>query len=79
MHPIRTREEILQEVRHRLDIEGRSERLARLQGISRQAVDKWLRTGIPRDKVGIISGLTGLPDYVIRPDEFLPPVEGSQR
>lgn len=80
MHPIHTRAEILQEVRERLEFDGKtSRRLAGLFGVKRQAVDKWLRTGIPAEKVPMVSSLTGLPDYVIRPDKFLPPMEAAQQ
>jgi len=78
-HPIMNREQLLQEIRERLGGHGSATTLARIRGVSIAAAAKWLRVGIPRSEVGIVSNLTGLPPHVIRPDEFLPPVEANRQ
>lgn len=74
-YPIQTRDELLGEIRQRLGGHGAATTLARLRGVSISAAAKWLRQGIPPSEVGIIAALTGYPPHVIRPDEYLPPIE----
>lgn len=68
-----TRDQVLDLVRDKLGGHGSGKRIARIARVTSVAGSKWLREGIPRERVGLTSALTGLPDYVIRPDEFVPP------
>ena len=68
----KTREEILDEIQARLQGRGAGRRLSRITNISRVAATKWLRDGIPRERVDLISVMTGIPPYIIRPDLFVP-------
>lgn len=73
-----TREEVLESVRAKLGGYGAGRRLARISRVTKIAGAKWLREGIPRERVGLVSAITGIPSYVIRPDEFVPPVPGAE-
>lgn len=53
---------------------GSGVRLARHCGVSKSAVQFWLKKGIPPGKVGAVSGLTGIPLSGLRPDLFPPPL-----
>lgn len=45
--------------------------LARMASSTRQAVHQWRR--VPPSRVRIVSAMTGIPDYIIRPDLYVAP------
>lgn len=45
--------------------------LARMASSTRQAVHQWRR--VPPERVRIISAMTGIPDYTLRPDLYVAP------
>lgn len=67
-----TRDETLAHIRKKLGGHGAATRLARICRVSIQASNKWLRDGIPPDRVELIAHLTGLPPHIIRPDHCAP-------
>lgn len=72
------RDELLEDIREALGGPGAATRIARIARVSKIAGHKWFRTGIPRERVRLFSAMTGYPDYVIRPDEFFPPVPRTE-
>lgn len=47
--------------------------LASLIGVTKMAVSQWRR--VPAERVRVVSAKTKVPDYVLRPDLYLPPQE----
>jgi DNA-binding transcriptional regulator YdaS (Cro superfamily) len=54
---------------------GNPSKLARLLGITRQAVDQWKR--VPVEHVLAVEEMSGIPRHVQRPDVYPPPREGE--
>lgn len=52
--------------------------LAREVGVSRFAVNQWREAGIPSQRVGKVSRITGIPPHRLRPDLFDPPADQSE-
>lgn len=73
-----TREEVLATIREKLGGYGAGQRVSKIALVSKIAGAKWLRDGIPRERVPLFSALTGQPDYIIRPDLFVPPVPAGR-
>lgn len=73
-----TKKEVLRLVRGRLGGVNAGKRLASLTGTTDVAGFKWLRDEIPRDRVRIVSAVTGLEPWVIRPDKFVPPAAAAK-
>lgn len=53
-----------------VDTAGGMKGLAKPLGVSYQAVQKWLKTGVPAARVLEVESITGVSRYDLRPDVF---------
>ena len=49
---------------------GTKARLAKLVGVSPQAITKWLKSGVPAERVLAVERETGVSRHVLRPDIY---------
>lgn len=72
-----TRDEVLADIKGKMGGRHACARLSRIFRVSSVGSAKWLREGIPRERVPVVAAITGVPPHIMRPDFFGPPVDSQ--
>lgn len=70
-----TRDQIMAEIRERLGGHGCVAAVSDALDVSRVSVGGWFNSEIPAHRVPWFTKMTGIPEYRIRPDCFVPPIQ----